>query len=149
MTSTEWIQLLVPLISIIIAIISAGLSYYFAKRLQINADERKLKQEYYQNYIHAISKTAIDNFDETAKIEFANVHNTITLIGSSEVVDLAMSFHECTCIGNSANFTIQKHDEILTALVKAMRHDLYSNPKININYPKIHLMNAGKKTTLF
>ncbi len=139
MTSTEWIQLLVPLISIIIAIVSAGLSYYFAKRLQINADERKLKEEYYQTYINAISKVAIDNYNKIAKDEFANAHNTLTLVGSSEVVDLAMKFHDYIKIGSSANFVIDRHDEMLTNLVKAMRSDLYSNSKVNCNYPRIHL----------
>jgi Tfp pilus assembly protein PilO len=144
MSYTQWVQLLVPLIGIIVAIISAGLSYFFAKKLQINAEERKLKEKYYQDYINAVSKVPIDNNSEKAKDEFANAHNTLTLIGDSEVVSLAMDFHNYIKIGHSASFTIDKHDEMLTKLVKAMRKDLYSNKKINFQYPLIHLCGSGK-----
>ncbi len=144
MSIDDWIRLLVPLISIVVAIISAGLSYYFAKKLQVNADERRLKEKYYQDYINAVSKVAIDNSDEQAKDEFANAHNTLPLVGNAEVVRHAMDFHDFIRIGNQQNFTLDEHDRKLRNLIMAMRNDLYKNKKINDEYPQIHLCGSGK-----
>lgn len=132
------------LVSLILAIISASLSYYFAQKLQINAGERALKEKYYQAYINAVSKVAIDNNSQKAKEEFANEHNRLILIGSSAVVSLAMEFHNYIRVGNSADFTIERHDELLTTLVKAMRNDLYGSKKANYQYPLIHLCGTSK-----
>ncbi|WP_196601438.1 hypothetical protein [Pectinatus frisingensis] len=74
----------------------------------------------------------------------ANAHNKLILIGSSEVVSLAMNFHNLIRIGNSEKFTIEKHNELLTQLVKAMRKDLYANKKINFQYPCVHLCGTSK-----
>lgn len=144
MSIENWISLLVPLISVVVAIISAGLSYYFAKRQQVNADERRLKEKYYQDYINAISKVAIDNSDERAKDELANAHNTLPLIGSADVVYCAMDFHDYIKESNKQNFSIDEHDKKLRKLVMAMRSDLYKTKKINNKYPPIHLCGSGK-----
>ena len=145
MSTENWINLLVPLLSIVVAIVSASLSYYFAKCQQVNSDERRLKEKYYQDYINAVSKVAIDNLDERAKGELANAHNILPLIGSSEVVHCAMIFHNYIRESNKQNFRIDEHDNLLRKLVMAMRSDLYKTRKINVNYPPIHLCGSGKK----
>lgn len=44
MTIENWIDLLVPVIGIIVAATSAGLTYLFAKKQQIASDENRLKK---------------------------------------------------------------------------------------------------------
>ena len=141
MNNLNWI---VPLVSIVVAIISASLSYYFTKRLQMKADERRLKEEYYQKYINAVSEVAINNDDLSALNKLADSHNKITLIGSSNVVLKAMNFHTylVNCKRGKA-FSLQKHDEMLTDLIKAMRLDLYKKKNTNKDYPIIHLSGKG------
>ncbi len=142
MEKLNWI---IPLISIIVAIVSASLSYYFTKKLQMKSDERRLKEEYYQNYINAISEVAMNNKDFKALDNLADNHNKITLVGSPEVVLNAMNFHSYIIESRKNNsFSIQHHDLILTELIKSMRLDLYKTKKTNKNYPVIHLSGKGK-----
>ena len=42
MTVENWIDLLIPVIGIIVAAVSAAFTYYFAKKQQISADENRL-----------------------------------------------------------------------------------------------------------
>ena len=61
MTVQNWIELLIPTISIIVVAVSAGLTYFLAKKQQIAADERRLKEKYYLNYIEAVSYTHLQS----------------------------------------------------------------------------------------
>lgn len=47
MTIDNWIDLIVPIMGIIVAAISAGFTYLFAKKQQIMVDESHLKEKYY------------------------------------------------------------------------------------------------------
>lgn len=66
MTVENWIELLVPIIGIVVAAVSAGLTYYFAKKQQIAADESRLKEKYYLNYIEAVSNIVVSDNSESA-----------------------------------------------------------------------------------
>lgn len=134
----NWIDLLVPIIGILVAGVSAGLTYYFAKKQQIEADEQRLKEKYYLAYIAAVSNMVISNNDnrDEARNRLADAINQLLLTGSSNVVKSLMVFHDYL---NRSNCDIGKHNELLTELIKNMRIDLYKNKKVNIDYPLIHL----------
>jgi len=142
MSAENWIQLLIPVIGIILAVISAGLSYFFAKRKQILADECRLKEKYYLNYIQAVSNVVISDNTEKARDQLADAQNQLLLVGSSEVVAALMIFHDYVKPSNIDNFDDQKHDELLTNLIMGMRCDLYKTKNVNSGYPIIHL--SGK-----
>ena len=139
MTYENWIQLLVPIISIIVAILSAGMTYFFAKKKQILADECRIKEKYYLNYIKAVSDIVVSNNSEKARDQLADAQNQLLLVGSAKVVANLMIFHDYVKPSNSKEFDSQKHDELLTKLLKSMRNDLYKNQKANNGYPLIHL----------
>ena len=139
MTVENWIQLLVPVVSIIVAIISASMTYWFAKRKQIVADESRLKEKYYLNYIEAVSNIVVSNNSEKARDQLADAQNQLLLVGSASVVANLMAFHDYVKPSNQGNFDSQKHDELLTQLIKSMRNDLYKNKRVNDGYPIIHL----------
>jgi type II secretory pathway component PulK len=135
----NWIQLLVPIVSIVVAIVSASLTYLFAKKKQIMADESRLKEKYYLNYIEAVSNIVISNNSDKARDQLADAQNQLLLVGSTNVVANLMIFHDYIKPTNKENFDSQKHDELLTELIKSMRNDLYKNKNVNIGYPIIHL----------
>lgn len=144
MTVENWIDLLVPIIGVVVAVVSAGLTYLFAKKQQIATDESRLKEKYYLNYIEAVSNIVLSNNSERARNQLADAQNQLLLVGSADVVDKLMIFHNYIKPSNSQNFVSEKHDELLTELLKSMRTDLYKNQKVNIGYPTIHL--TGKAT---
>lgn len=127
MTVQNWIELLVPIVGIIVAVVSAGFTYFFAKKQQLAADERRLKEKYYLNYIEAISYVVVSNNAEKARDQLADAHNQLLLVGRADVVAKLMILHDFINPSNSRNFTSEKHNELLTDLLKAMRNDLYKN----------------------
>lgn len=135
MTVENWIELLVPIIGIVVAAVSAGLTYYFAKKQQIAADESRLKEKYYLNYIEAVSNIVVSDNSESARDQLADAQNQLLLIGSAEVVSDLMIFHDYVKPSNSKNFVSEKHDKLLTNLLKSMRKDLYKSKKVNEDYP--------------
>jgi len=70
MTVEHWIDLLVPVIGIIVATASAGLTYYFAKKQQIAADESRLKEKYYL-YLGKLQKITC-RCDKAARFLYSN-----------------------------------------------------------------------------
>lgn len=144
MTVENWIDLLVPIIGVVVAAVSAGLTYLFAKKQQIATDESRLKEKYYLNYIEAVSNIVLSNNSERARNQLADAQNQLLLVGSADVVNKLMIFHNYIKPSNSQNFVSEKHDELLTELLKSMRTDLYKNQKVNIGYLTIHL--TGKAT---
>ena len=138
MTAENWIELLVPMIGIVVAVVSTGLTYYFTKKQQIAADERRLKEKYYLNYIDAVSNIVVSNNSERARDQLADALNQLLLVGSAEVVSNLMIFFDYINPINSKNFVSEKHDELLTNLLKSMR-------KVNEDYPLIHLTGKAPK----
>ncbi len=72
MAIENWIELLVPIIGILVAGISAGLTYYFTKKQQIAADERRLKEKYYLTYIEAVSNMVVSGNEDEARYRYAD-----------------------------------------------------------------------------
>lgn len=144
MAIENWIDLFVPIIGVIVAAVSAGLTYLFAKKQQIAANESRLKEKYYLNYIEAVSNMVLSNNSEKARSQLADALNQLLLVGSADVVNKLMVFHDYINPSNSQNFVSETHDKLLTELLKSMRIDLYKKQKVNIDYPTIHL--TGKAT---
>lgn len=147
MTLENWIQLMIPFAAVIVATVSASLAYYFAKKNQQLADERRLKEKYYLCYIEAVSNTVVTSPSANNRAKLADAQNQLLLIGSSSVVEQLMIFHNFINPSNIAYFNSQGHDELLTELIKRMREDLYRNKSVNSGYPLIHLTGIANDAT--
>lgn len=136
------VQIVITIIGIVTAVITASLSYYFAKKQQLQADERRLKEKYYFAYIQAVSDIVIVRNKEKARDMLAEAQNQLLLVGSADVVSAVLKFHDYIKPSGQEEhgFNAETHDLLLTEIMKAMRVDLYKNKKINNNYPIIHLM---------
>lgn len=149
MDSNSINSLIVPTLGILASVITASLSYYFAKVQQIRSENRKLKEDFYRAFIKAVSDTAIGNEDEAARQKLSESFNTLTLVASREVVDKLMSFYEVTkgTFGAEMSFQdyMQEHDKRLKSLVVEMRRDLFGTRNIEKDFPNIHLVGMGKK----
>ena len=141
MTMEEYIQLIVPVFGIVSVALSAAFSYYFAKRKQILTDEKKLKEKFYLDLIGALSGNVIDDDREKAMDKLADIQNKSLLVGSPDMVNCLMKLHDYCKVSNT-NRESDEQDKLLTALIKAMREDLYGNSKVNKNFPQIHF--SGK-----
>ena len=136
-------QVWAPIAGILIATLPAALTYYFTKRSQLRADESRLKEKYYLSYIKALSNNVLsDNLDES-KSMLSDARNHILLIGSSDVVARLINFSDYISPDRKEPYSQEKHDMLLTELIKSMRDDLYEKDKINQNYPTVSL--SGKR----
>ena len=135
------VQIIITSFGIVTAIITASSSYYFSKKNQIEADERRLKEKHYLEYIQAVSDMVVTTDKEKARTRLAEAQNQLLLIGSSYVVKSVLEFHDYVKPSNQEQREQgkDKHDILLTEIMKAMRCDLYKSKKINNGYPIIHL----------
>lgn len=128
-------EIIVALVGAFVTILTAIVTNYLTKRNQLKFEERKLKEEYYTNYVKAISNNVLMRDDHA---ELDDAQNRLILVGSTEVVRILMEFHD-KIKPSAPPLPGAEHDRILTDLIKAMREDLYGSKKINNGYPTIHL----------
>ncbi|WP_231384486.1 hypothetical protein [Leptospira alstonii] len=142
-------SILAASISILASVITASSAYYFTKRSQQLNDERRIKEEFFRQFIKALSDLAIDNSNRSASLAFSESINILLLIGSPGVVKALMNFHnyirsdKTKTDGSSEQRDL--HDELLRDLIKELRLDLFRNFKVNKNFPEIHLVGGPKR----
>lgn len=128
-------EIIVAIVGACVTIMTAIITNYLTKKNQLKFEEQSLKREYYIKYVKAISNNVLMRDEHT---ELDDAQNRLILVGSSEVVNNLMKFHDK--IKPSARpVSGKEHDELLTELIKSMRVDLYGNKRINDGYPLIHL----------
>src|SRR5262249_52029221 len=122
-------EMLTAIIAFFASTVTASLAYFFTKRQQIRMENRRLKEEFYRQFMKALSDVAQDNQNREANGRLSEGFNTLILIGSADVVNHLMVFHDFvkpdgSQIPRDSDEWVSKHDELLTALVKSMRSDL-------------------------
>ena len=114
-------EIIVAIVGALVAILTAVITNYLTKRSQLKFEERKLKEEYYTNYVKAISNNVLMKGEYT---ELDDAQNRLILVGSAQVVRILMQFHDAIKI-SAQPISGEEHDKILINLIKAMRADLY------------------------
>ena len=133
-------EAIIALIGTATAVITITITNYLAKRNQIKLEERKLKEEYYLNFLEALSKIAVFKSSGETMCRFADAQNRLLLAASPLVIEKLMKFHDYLSPSNRhLHPKLEEHDKLLRDLLMAMRADLYQSNKINSNYPSIHL----------
>ncbi len=140
-------ELIIAILSTFTSIMTLIITNYLSKRNQLKFDERKLKEEYYINYVKALSENVLSTDFNSARNSISDAQNKLLLVGSGEVVQNLMIFHDAVK-PSSKELTGEEHDLLLTKLIKSMRSDLYNDRKVNKHYPVIHLTGIApyKKT---
>ena len=139
-------ELVIAFIGTVTAVITVACTNYYAKRNQIKLEERKLKEEYYLEFLSALSSSAIHTNSDEVLEKISDAQNRLLLTASPLVVEKLMNFHDYV---NPANRHLhphlEAHDSLLQELLIAMRADLFGNDRVNKNYPQIHLTGRSNK----
>ena len=133
-------EVILATVGAFVTMLTAIVTNYLTKKNQLKFEERKLKEEYYTNYVKAISHNVLM---KTGHEELDDAQNRLILIGSSDVVRILMQFHD-KIKPSAPPLSFDEHNRILTDLIKAMRADLYGTKKINDGYPIIHLSGVNR-----
>lgn len=106
------------------SVIVAALSFYLTKRNQLNIEWRREKIAHYNSLLRALSDLAVDGTDKRAAGEaFSRALNMIVLYAPQHVIKALMNFHDEAKWSNP-NKLPERHDELLVALVAAIRKDV-------------------------
>lgn len=137
-------------IGLLASTVTASLAYYFSKRQQVTSENRRIKEEFYREFIKALSDVAQDNKDQEAQSKLAEGFNTLILVGSADVVNHLMAFHDFVKRSNSefsrdSEDWSKKHDALLTALIKTMRDDLLGSHADSARIVGVHLIGGKRK----
>lgn len=133
-------EVILATVGAFVTMLTAIVTNYLTKKNQLKFEERKLKEEYYTNYVKAISHNVLMKTDHE---ELDDAQNRLILIGSSDVVRILMQFHD-KIKPSAPPLSFDEHNRILTDLIKAMRADLYGTKKNNDGYPIIHLSGVNR-----
>jgi len=144
---------MIPIIIAIIGLLGSLLTYYFTKRKELAAEQRKLKQEYYKSFIKALSDVAIDNSDDDAQKRLSEGFNSLIVVSAPKVVQRLMEYHNFVRtdqnedIARDSKQWAEKHDEILRSLIKEIRKDIYgAEKKVDVLLSKVHLVGRKPKS---
>lgn len=118
-------EVILATVGAFVTMFTAIVTNYLTKKNQLKFEERKLKEEYYTNYVKAISHNVLMKTDHE---ELDDAQNRLILIGSSDVVRILMQFHD-KIKPSAPPLSFDEHNRILTDLIKAMRTDLYGTKK--------------------
>lgn len=144
--------IIVALLTTFTAIITAIITDFLNKRSKLKFEERKLKEQYYLEFIHALSENMNNLESAEATIRYNHAFNNLTIIASPEVLSSLYKFADLLIRhleNNSVADYETQYTKVFTNLIKAMRSDLYGSKssKVNKRLTKIYLISGILKST--
>jgi hypothetical protein len=137
-TSTTWFtgtQLLAPLImSFVVALLTTFLTYYFTRKIRLDAEWRVDKLKHYEQLVSSITHLmSMPDDNQHAYKDFQRIANVISLVAPQDVVNILTEYQEeiqgfwedDSDEGNR----LFKAKQLLRDLVLAIRKDLKIKPK--------------------
>lgn len=142
--------IIVALLATFTAIITAIITDFLNKHSKLKFEERKLKEQYYLEFIHALSENMNNTESSEATIKYNHAFNNLTIIASPKVLlalyDLSNLMINHLKNNNVVDYEIQ-YTKKFTNLIKEMRADLYGSKSINKGMTEIYLISGILKST--
>lgn len=132
-------QYIIALIGTITAVITVSLTNYFNKKNSLKLEERKIKQDYYIQFIKTLSDSMNNLESDDVVIAHNHAYNNLMLVASPSVIRAVNEYQ--SLVINHIKGCIEcdypkQHDKLLSRCFQEMRVDLYGHKnKINKEYP--------------
>jgi hypothetical protein len=124
MDSAAFLAALSAAVAIVVAALTAGSTYLLTKKREQEADWRKMKLDLYRNYIAALSGIVEGRETPEGHVRYVDAVNSLMLVASSQVLRALYAYMDHTT-SRDVDKTRERHDELLTILVNALRKDIY------------------------
>ncbi|MBI4290589.1 MAG: hypothetical protein HY661_03815 [Betaproteobacteria bacterium] len=134
---------LVAIITAAAGIFVSALTFFLTKRREREAEWRKQKLESYKELVSALSAIVGSVPPLEAKVRFAHIANHILLVATPAVLVALRDFLDETS-DSRKNKEVDRHDELLTVLMYAIREDLGIKPNKASPDFQFRLWSAGK-----
>ncbi|MBJ6802769.1 hypothetical protein [Geomonas propionica] len=105
------------------ALVAVGLTNYFTKKREHEADWRKMKLERYREYILALSANVEERVTPEGQARYSDAVNSLQLVAPPSVLHALEAFIAHTSYRNPDK-DINRHDGLLSALMREMRMNL-------------------------
>ncbi|MBO9574862.1 MAG: hypothetical protein J7494_03915 [Sphingobium sp.] len=119
--------IIVAIITVGGSIFAAAITSYLTKAKDREAEWRSQKLAHYKRFMTALSAIVGPTPTTEEKVTFADAANDIFLVGSPDVLVALRGYLDETAESNT-NKTVDRHDELLTILIFAIREDLGRKP---------------------
>jgi hypothetical protein len=120
--------LIAALGGILIACVTAGITYWLAKTREREAELRKEKLEHYKDFVASLSGIISGEYTLEGKRAFSRACNKLNLVAPQSVVKALQDFQQESKISNTERSN-EKHDQLMSRLFYEMRKDLQITPK--------------------
>ena len=140
-------EILIALISALVAFIGALLSYLFSKWREREAELRKEKLEHYKEFAIGLSGVVGGESTDANQKAFALACNKLNLVAPQTVLEALQAFQNSIKPGGAAASNLDLHDELLSHLYAEMRKDLKMSPSDSKSF-RVGLWSAGKSSSL-
>ena len=137
-------QLATAVVTALGAILVAAFTYMSTKRKERDAELRKEKLEHYKDFVSALSGVISDESTADGQRAFSRASNRLMLIAPQNVIEALRDFQNEIKRSNT-NKSVDRHNELMSKLFYAMRHDLGVSPADDPATFKVWLFAAGVK----
>ncbi len=119
---------LVAVIGALSSIFLAAFAYWTTKQKEREAEWRKEKLTYYKAFVESLSATVGADATPEGHRMFAKTTNNLLLFAPQSVIAAVDEFREEIRVSNTKS-TRERHDELLAAMLMAIRKDIGIHPK--------------------
>lgn len=117
----------VAIITAVAGIFASALTFYLTRQKEREAEWRAQKLVHYKQFMAALNAIVGPPPTTEERVTFANASNNIFLVGSPRVLVALRNYLDETADSNS-NKEVDRHDELLTVLIFAIRDDIGIKP---------------------
>ncbi|MEJ2633202.1 MAG: hypothetical protein P8011_15505 [Acidihalobacter sp.] len=132
--------------AIVLAGVSAAVSYWFTKQREREAELRKEKLEHYKEFAVGLSGIVSGEGTPEAQRAWALACNKLNLVAPQPVLQALQAFQQESKASNPQH-SQERHDELMSALFYEMRRDLGIKPADDKMSFKIGLWASGVPPT--
>jgi hypothetical protein len=109
------------------AVVLAGITYWFTKKRERDAELRREKLEHYKDFVTSLSGVISGEFTAEGQRAFSRACNKLNLVAPQRVLQSLQAFQREIKISN-AERSNERHDKFMSALFYEIRKDLGVSP---------------------
>jgi hypothetical protein len=137
-------SVIVAIISAAAVLVTSALTFFLTKAKERDAEWRKLKLEKYEELLTATSELAAN---KQSGQRFAKAANDVSLVASPQVLVALRAFLEPIITPAHSTLTNDRHDDLFTSLIYAIREDLGIKPSRAHPDFRLKLWKGGQSST--
>lgn len=133
--------------TIVGSVSAVALANFYGRKRDHEADWRKMKLEYYKEYVAAFFEATRPGSDASPRQRYEAAANNLNLVASPKVLIAHYAFQEEVSQENQNRGSL-KGDSLLNSLMRAMREDCHPKPlkdPIGFTYRRLNIPTGVRK----